>query len=157
MSNMAKPAAADGGSRQCIGSGQNLTADSTECRNIAQQATVLSLDSTVIGELHRKDMGDIAGLAANIAELGLLHRCDGLSKRRSREFGCSHQDRACRPERQSSAVRSLEAARSISVGRFSRWATAAHRWCAGCGATEQRHLSNCSTNSRGKNEHNGNA
>jgi hypothetical protein len=76
MSNMAKPAAADGGSRQCIGSGQNLTADSTECRNIAQQATVLSLDSTVIGELHRKDMGDIAGLAANIAELGLLHRWD---------------------------------------------------------------------------------
>ena len=58
---------------------------------------------------------------------------------------------------QSSAVRSLQAAGSISVGWFSRWATAAHRWCAGCGATEQRHLSNCSTNSRGKNEHNGNA
>jgi hypothetical protein len=54
-------------------------------------------------------------------------------------------------------VRSLEAAKSISVGWFSRWATAAHRWCAGCGATEQRHLRNCSTNSRGKNEHNGNA
>ena len=73
MSNMAKPAAGDGGSRQCIGSGQNLTADFTECRNIAQQATLLSLDSIVIGERHRKDMGDIAGLAANIAELGLLH------------------------------------------------------------------------------------
>jgi hypothetical protein len=73
MSNMAKPAAGDGGSRQRIGSGQNLTADSTECHNIAQQATLLSLDSIVIGERHRKDMGDIAGLAANIAELGLLH------------------------------------------------------------------------------------
>jgi hypothetical protein len=68
MSNIAKPAAGDGGSRQCIGSGQNLT-DSTECRNIAQQATLLSLDSIVIGERHRKYMGDIAGLAANIAEL----------------------------------------------------------------------------------------
>jgi hypothetical protein len=56
MSNMAKPVAGDGGSRQCIGSGQNLTADSTECRNIAQQATLLSLDSIVIGERHRKDM-----------------------------------------------------------------------------------------------------
>ena len=76
MSNMAKPAAGDGGSRQCIGSGQNLTADFTECRNIAQQATLLSLDSIVIGERHRKDMGDIAGLAANIAELGLPHRWD---------------------------------------------------------------------------------
>jgi hypothetical protein len=42
MSNMTKPAAGDGGSRQCIGSGQNLTADSNECRNIAQQATLLS-------------------------------------------------------------------------------------------------------------------
>jgi hypothetical protein len=61
VTKRAKPAAADGGSRQCIGSGQNLTADSTECRNIAQQATLLSLDSIVIGERHRKDMGDIAG------------------------------------------------------------------------------------------------
>jgi ParB-like nuclease family protein len=73
MSNIARPAAGDGGSRQCIGSRQNLTADSTECRNIAQQATLLSLDNIVIGERHRKDMADIVGLAANIAELGLLH------------------------------------------------------------------------------------
>ena len=72
MSNMAKPAAGDGGSRQCIGSGQNLTADSTKCRNISQQATLLLLDSIVIGERHRKDMGDIAGLPA-LTELGLLH------------------------------------------------------------------------------------
>ena len=74
MSN-GEPAAGDGGSQQCIGSGQNLIADFTECRNIAQQATLLSLDSIVIGERHRKDMGDVAGLAANIAELG-LHRWD---------------------------------------------------------------------------------
>ena len=73
VTKRAKPAAGDGGSRQFIGSGQNLTADSTECRNISQQATLLLLDSIVIGERHRKDMGDIAGLAANIAELGLLH------------------------------------------------------------------------------------
>jgi hypothetical protein len=39
MSKRTKPAAGDGGSRQCIGSGQNLIADSTEYRNIAQQAT----------------------------------------------------------------------------------------------------------------------
>jgi ParB family chromosome partitioning protein len=26
-----------------------------------------------VGERHRRDMGDIDGLAANIAELGLLH------------------------------------------------------------------------------------
>jgi hypothetical protein len=69
MSNMAKPAAGDGGSQQCIGSGQNLTADSTECRNIAQQATLLSLDSIVIGERHRKDIGEISGRAANVIAL----------------------------------------------------------------------------------------
>jgi ParB-like chromosome segregation protein Spo0J len=73
MSNMAKPAAGDGGPRQCIGSGQNLTADSNERRNIAQQATLLPLESIVVGERHRKDMADIAKLAPNIAELGLLH------------------------------------------------------------------------------------
>jgi hypothetical protein len=69
MSNLAKPAAGDCGSRQRIGSGRNLTVDATECRNISQQATLLSLGSIVIGEHHRKDMGDIAGRAANITAL----------------------------------------------------------------------------------------
>jgi len=40
-----------------------------------------SIDSIIIGERHRKAMGDVAGLAASIAEVGLLHpiviRCDG--------------------------------------------------------------------------------
>jgi hypothetical protein len=69
MSNIARSAAGDGGSRHCIGSGQNHAADSTKCRNIAQQATLLSLDSIVIGERHRKDIGEIAGRAANITAL----------------------------------------------------------------------------------------
>jgi N6-adenosine-specific RNA methylase IME4 len=33
----------------------------------------LSIDQVRVGERHRKDMGDIAALAANIAEVGLLH------------------------------------------------------------------------------------
>jgi ParB family chromosome partitioning protein len=33
----------------------------------------LPLDQIRVGERHRKDMGDIAGLAASMAELGLLH------------------------------------------------------------------------------------
>jgi hypothetical protein len=66
MSNIARSAAGDGGSRHCIGSGQNHAADSTKCRNIAQQATLLSLDSIVIGERHRKDIGEIAGRAPTL-------------------------------------------------------------------------------------------
>ena len=31
------------------------------------------VNSIVIGERHRKDLGDIDGLAVSIAELGLLH------------------------------------------------------------------------------------
>jgi hypothetical protein len=81
MSNMAKPAAGDGGSRQCIGSGQNLTADCTERQTSTQTATTLPLDQIIVGERHRKDMGDIAGLAANIARLATrsarLRRTDG--------------------------------------------------------------------------------
>jgi hypothetical protein len=71
-SNSAKPAARDGGSRQCIGSGQNLSADSTEHQTSTQAATTLPLDQITVGERHRKDLGDIDGLAANIDELGLL-------------------------------------------------------------------------------------
>src|SRR5262249_8732968 len=32
-----------------------------------------AVNAIVVGERHRKDMGDIAGLAASIGELGLLH------------------------------------------------------------------------------------
>src|SRR5262245_15860701 len=33
----------------------------------------LPLDQIRIGERHRRDMGDLAGLAASMGELGLLH------------------------------------------------------------------------------------
>src|SRR5215470_15308423 len=36
-------------------------------------AQVLPIDAIHIGERHRKDMGDITGLAASIKELGCLH------------------------------------------------------------------------------------
>jgi ParB family transcriptional regulator, chromosome partitioning protein len=32
-----------------------------------------SIDSIIIGERHRKAMGDVAGLADNIRDIGLLH------------------------------------------------------------------------------------
>jgi N6-adenosine-specific RNA methylase IME4 len=72
MVKRTKPAAGDGGSRQCIGSGQNLTADCTERQTSTQTATTLPLDQIIVGERHRTDLGDIDGLAANIDELGLL-------------------------------------------------------------------------------------
>ena len=44
------------------------------------------IDSIIVGERHRRDMGDIDGLAASIAEVGLLHpvvvRPAGLAHRR---------------------------------------------------------------------------
>jgi ParB family transcriptional regulator, chromosome partitioning protein len=44
-------------------------------------SVLVPIASIVIGQRHRKDLGDIAGLAANIAEIGLLHpivvRADG--------------------------------------------------------------------------------
>ena len=33
----------------------------------------LPVDAIRVGKRHRKDMGDIAGLAASIADIGLLH------------------------------------------------------------------------------------
>ena len=38
-----------------------------------RQGGALPVDAIRVGDRHRKDMGDIAGLAANIAEVGLLH------------------------------------------------------------------------------------
>ena len=35
--------------------------------------TTWRIDEIVFGERHRRDLGDIASLAANVAELGLLH------------------------------------------------------------------------------------
>jgi len=35
--------------------------------------TTRRIDKIVVGERHRRDLGDIASLAANVAELGLLH------------------------------------------------------------------------------------
>ena len=34
--------------------------------------TTRRIDEIVVGERHRRDLGDIASLAANVAELGLL-------------------------------------------------------------------------------------
>jgi ParB-like nuclease domain len=33
----------------------------------------LPLDDIIVGERHRRDMGDVDGLAANMADVGLLH------------------------------------------------------------------------------------
>jgi ParB family chromosome partitioning protein len=35
--------------------------------------TTRRIDEIVVGERHRRDLGDIASLAANVAGLGLLH------------------------------------------------------------------------------------
>ena len=35
--------------------------------------TTRRIDEIVVGERHRRDLGDIASLAANVAEVGLLH------------------------------------------------------------------------------------
>jgi ParB family transcriptional regulator, chromosome partitioning protein len=36
-------------------------------------ATVMKIANIKVGERHRKDLGDIEGLAASIEDLGLLH------------------------------------------------------------------------------------
>jgi hypothetical protein len=47
--------------------------------------TTRRIDEIVVGERHRRDLGHITSLAANLAELGLLHpiviRPDGTLKR----------------------------------------------------------------------------
>ena len=78
ISTSAKPAAADGGSRQCIGSGQNLTAE-TKATPYSTQA-VLPIDQTIVGDPTRRDLGDdFAWLVFNHGhsgppELRWLHR-----------------------------------------------------------------------------------
>jgi len=63
----ANPAAGDGGARQEF-------SERTTPANIQSpsKTQALSIDSILVGKRHRKDMGDVAGLAANMAELGLL-------------------------------------------------------------------------------------
>ena len=39
----------------------------------ATQATILPIEQITVGERHRRDMGDIDGLARSIAEIGLLN------------------------------------------------------------------------------------
>ena len=42
-------------------------------RGLEGQATQLPLDQIRVGKRHRKDMGDVAGLAASMGAVGLLH------------------------------------------------------------------------------------
>src|SRR5262245_22350099 len=70
-SNNAKPAARDGGSRQCIGSGQNQGAEIKATPDTTQ--AVLPIDQIIVGDRIRRDLGDIAGLATSIANIGLLN------------------------------------------------------------------------------------
>jgi hypothetical protein len=71
MVKRAKPAAADGGSRQCIGSGQNHAAETKTSSDTTQ--AVLPIDQIIVGDRTRYDLGDIAGLATSIAKIGLLY------------------------------------------------------------------------------------
>ena len=48
MSNIAKPAASDGGSRQCIGSGQNHAAETKATPDTTQ--AVLPIDQRIVGD-----------------------------------------------------------------------------------------------------------
>jgi ParB-like chromosome segregation protein Spo0J len=71
MVKRSKPAAADGVSRQCIGSGQNLIAENKATPDATQ--AVLPIDQMIVGDRTRRDLGDIAGLATGIAKIGLLN------------------------------------------------------------------------------------
>ena len=53
MSNIAKPAAGDGGSRQCIGSGQNHAAETKATPDTTQG--VLPIDQIIVGDSTRRD------------------------------------------------------------------------------------------------------
>jgi hypothetical protein len=65
MIKRAKPAAGDGGSRQCIGSGQNHAAETKATPDTTQ--AVLPIDQIIVGDRTRRDLGDIAGLATSIS------------------------------------------------------------------------------------------
>jgi ParB family chromosome partitioning protein len=48
-------------------------AGSTDHVGNAQAAVLRPIEAIHVGERHRRDMGDLDGLARNIAEIGLLH------------------------------------------------------------------------------------
>jgi hypothetical protein len=65
----ANAATGDGGARQKVSLNRNVPANT----EIADAAQVLPIDQIRVGERHRLDLGDIAGLAESIEDLGLLH------------------------------------------------------------------------------------
>jgi hypothetical protein len=72
------PAAGDRGARQ-DSFGENPNVAATNSASIATKQLPLaptqafSLDEVRVGTRHRRDMGDIAGLAASIEDIGLLN------------------------------------------------------------------------------------
>src|SRR5262245_2474893 len=71
MSNMTRPAAGDGGSRQCIGSRQNQAGGSKATPNKTQAA--LPIDQIIVGDRAHRDLGYVAEFATSFAEIGLLN------------------------------------------------------------------------------------
>jgi ParB/Sulfiredoxin domain len=65
----ANAATGDGGARQKVSFNRNVPANT----EIAKAAQVMPIDQIRIGERHRRDLGDIAGLAESIEDVGLLH------------------------------------------------------------------------------------
>jgi hypothetical protein len=65
----ANAATGDGGARQKVSLNRNVPANT----EIADAAQVLPIDKIRVGKRHRLDLGDIAGLAESIEDLGLLH------------------------------------------------------------------------------------
>jgi ParB family chromosome partitioning protein len=65
------------GNRRAASAAANSVGKSDATENTRQaastQAPTRRIDEITVGERHRRDMGDIAGLAASMAELGLLH------------------------------------------------------------------------------------
>jgi N6-adenosine-specific RNA methylase IME4 len=59
----------------------------------ASKAQAISIDRIVVGERHRKDMGDVAGLGRSISEIGLLHPI--VIKRNGELIAGARRLRAC--------------------------------------------------------------
>ena len=65
----ANAATGDGGARHKVSLNRNTPADT----ELAGATQVMPIDQIRIGERHRRDLGDIAGLAESIEDLGVLH------------------------------------------------------------------------------------
>jgi hypothetical protein len=77
VSTKASAGAGDSGDRRDLISAELNPANiEIAAKTQAPHGATRPLDAIVVGDRHRKDMGDIADLSANIAELGLLHRWD---------------------------------------------------------------------------------